>query len=97
MVLTLILVVFAVIGPQPFKGYYKLRAEVQELRVNIYGVSAFVAIAYAVMWLILGLPRGQYPDSLFGNLWLTACAGVVLTLMALRANKVYKDILHTKS
>lgn len=93
MLLAFMLITLAIVGPQFFKDFWKLKSELQHLKVTFYAVAAFMAYAYVAVWLTLGIPRGQYPAEGFGdNLWATAGAGLVLTFLALRANKVLKDM-----
>jgi len=59
-----------------------------ELFVEVNGASAFIAFGFVAFWLAMGIPRGQYPTF---SLWPLVVVGVLFSLSALRANKVYKD------
>ena len=59
-----------------------------EYIVTLSGVASFVALMIVLFWLVLGIPRGQYPTfSLFPIFVVSVMAGLV----ALRANKIYKS------
>lgn len=59
-----------------------------QLFIEYNGAAAFIAFGIVAAWLVLGVPRGQYPDF---SLWPLAIVSVLFTLSALRANKVYRD------